>query len=334
LEKTKNEDYKSFLVALLLAVAACGLFPFYPVFAVFVPFVFACLFIFGGYLKGSVGIVFCLLAAYAIDPVSCTVLAVAFIPPAAAAGYAVRTRLRFRSSVIAASTAALCGAALLIGILWLVTQQGPADYLAEAFGRSLAALGDETVKAFYQIFRYSDVLTGTVTQSALQAASAADALNVMQAMVKDIINLVIVSYIIIYALAIGLLLVVIARAFAIKRGLRVSGVPAFSEFSLPKRFWLAYMASVLVAYFGADFGLPGFDNVLLTIHSVYSFVFIIQGLVFLDFLYKKRSMGKGSRVTLHILIGLLAASLLMIVGLIENLFGLRKRLVEKGGTAS
>ena len=185
--------------------------------------------------------------------------------------------------------------------------------------------------------RYSDLLTGAVTQAALDAASRADAIAFIVEQFREMMNVTLVSLIGTYALLMGLIGYLIPRSVLKKRKAQVIPIPSFSLYALPNRFWLAFILSYLFAVIGRSFGWPGFDILEVTIYVLYALVLTVQGLSFLDYIYKRRNMGTAARVALHALalvissLASLVGSLLMWVGLFENMAKLRKRLESKGG---
>ena len=106
-------------------------------------------------------------------------------------------------------------------------------------------------------------------------------------------------------------------------------IPAFSEYELPNRFWLAYIISNLFAAIGASSGWQSFDVLEVTIYYAYAVILVAQGLSFLDFLYKTRNMRPGVRVILHVFATLILSSILVWIGLFENVLGMRKRISER-----
>lgn len=318
-------------MALLIAAGAVLAVQAFPLVVAAVPLALAYALARGGYLQGGLVIALCLLVAYLQSPMLCALLAAACVPPAVAAGYVIRKRLRFFHSVQAVSAAALSGLVLCAGALWLISGQAPLDYATAFIGRLLSAAGDEAVLYFYQMLKSADVLMGYATASAVNGISAQAAAVAIQEMFRQYINLYLVSFMANVALLTGLLCVTVPRAIAKKRGMRVGTVPAFSDMALPRRFWLAYILSYLAAIIGASSGWPGFDMAEVTIHSIYSFVLTIQGLCFLDFVYKRRGMGVAGRNALHVVAFLIGGFILVFVGLIENIMGLRARMQQKGG---
>jgi uncharacterized protein YybS (DUF2232 family) len=114
----------------------------------------------------------------------------------------------------------------------------------------------------------------------------------------------------------------------------VIAIPPFANFSLPRRFWLAFVLSYLFAVVGESLGWPGFEILEVTVLSIYGLVLSVQGLAFLDFLYQRNKMGKGVRVVLHalgLIISSMLGNLLMWLGLFENIANLRVRMDTKGG---
>ena len=70
-------------------------------------------------------------------------------------------------------------------------------------------------------------------------------------------------------------------------------IPPFAEFSLPRRFWLAFALSYLFAIIGSSYGWPGFAILEVTVLSIYGLVLSVQGWRFWT-LYQRNKMGKAS----------------------------------------
>ncbi len=333
MDKIKRDGYKNAGLGFLIAEVLLLLSLFFPPAAIMVPFVLSYTIAMCGTM-GGIAAVLCFAAGALLHPAYIALLAAAFLPVSFAAGIVIRKRLRMRHSVIFTSGAALAGVAAAIGVLWLFTQKNPIDYAADTMGHVLNTLGGPFVKMFYQVTRYIDILTGAVTQAAVDATSASEAIIKMQEMVREFLNYSLVSYIIVFSLLMGLLSYVIPRAIAKKRHADVVPVPAFSDMCLPPRVWLAFLISYLFAVVGESYGWASFDILKLTIYNAYGIVFIVQGLSFLDYIYKKQHLGTGVRVLLHAVIVLLLGSsfVLIIVGMFENISNLRKRLDTEGGT--
>lgn len=331
MDRIRKDDHKiavfGFLAAAALLLLSGWFFP-----AVFlVPFVLCAVVAVSG-AAGFASAVLSFAGIALLRPVYAALLAAMFLPLCAAAGFVIRKRVRMRDSVLIVGGAAIAGAAGAIGILWLITGLGPIDYTVTGMGQTLHALDDATVSLLYQSLRFGDLLTGATTQAALLATPVDQAISAIQQIYKDFLNVNLVSFIALYALLAGLLCFVIPRAYAKKRGLGVVTVPSFGGLTLPPRFWLAFVLSYLFAMIGESYGWASFDILKVTLLNAYGFVFIIQGLSFLDYLYKKRGLGKGVRVLLHVVVTLLVGYILMFVGLFENITNLRKRMDMEGGT--
>jgi len=343
LDRTKNEDYKSVLVSSLIAIALLAALlglpalksPDFLVLAMLVlPPLFAFAVASGGYVLGAVAMALCFAVGCVLYTRFAVILAAVCIPFAFAAGYAVRKKLRLRHSVIASGAAALAGVLLGVGALWLMTGQLPVDFFANQQERFLSNLSDFEVLGYYQLVRIPDLLRGAVTQAALDSASRADAIAYLVSVSREALNYSLVGMIGCYALLMGLAGYLIPRALRKKLGGDVTAIPPFADFSLPRRFWLAFALSYLFAITGESLNWPGFAILEVTVLSIYGLVLSVQGLAFLDFLYRRYKMGKAARVVLHaiaLIISPVLGSLLMWLGLFENIANLRVRMNTKGG---
>lgn len=343
MDRTKKEDYKSvfvsFLIAMALLAALLGLpalkgLDFLILALLVLPPLFAFAVASGGYATGALAMVLCFAVGYVLDNRLAAILAAVCIPFAFAAGYAIRNKLRLRYSVMVSGAAALTGVMLGVGVLWLLTGQLPLDFLTNQLQGSFSSLPDAEVVSLYQLTRIPDLLTGAVTQAALDATSRVDAIAYLVGLFREAINYNLVALIGCYSLLLGLAGYLIPRALRKRFGHDVITIPSFSRFSLPKRFWLAFVLSYLFAVIGVIDGWPGFAILEVTVLSIYGLVLSVQGLAFLDFLYQRYKMGRGVRVVLHALAVIISAvlgNLLMWIGLMENIANLRVRMDTKGG---
>jgi hypothetical protein len=346
LDRTKSEDYKSVFVSFLIAMALLLPLLGFPALkssdlmilaALVLPPLFGYAVASGGYAVGALAMALCFVSGYALDSRLAVILAAVCVPFAFVSGYVIRKQVRFRHSVMATSAAALTGILLGVGALWLITKQLPIDFFASQLNSSFSALTDADVSGIYQLLRTPDLVTGAITQSALDATSRADAIVYLVNLFKEQLNYRLVGLIGSYALLLGLVGYVIPRALRKRFGTHVIAIPPFSDFKLPERFWLAFFLSYLFSVIGEGFGWSNFAILEVTVLSIYGLVLSVQGLSFLDFLYKRRKMGKAARIVLHVaafILSSLLGNLLMWVGLLDNMASLRTRLDTKGGTVS
>ena len=327
--KVKKEEYKSALFIYLITVGLLYLALSMPFLAIVIPFmlvyaVVRC----GFYLGGAVSVVS--FATFLIVNVTVSfIFAGAFLPVVFAVAYMIIKKKRFRDSAIVSSAAALVGALLAIGMLQLFTGMSVIDFFVGHVGNTLSAMDDTDVKVFYQTVRYADIITGAVRQDVVEATSAVQAIVIILDMLRETLNQILITVIVVYSLLAGFLYYIIPRAAAKSQKIDVISIPAFSEYELPNKFWLAYIISNLFATIGASYGWQSFDVLEVTIYYAYAVILVAQGLSFLDFLYKTRRMRPGVRVILHIFATLILSGILVWIGLFENVLGMRKRISER-----
>ncbi len=332
MDRTKKDGYKNVAATFLIAAALILISTYFPLAAVVAAFVLT----YAVAMWGTLGIVLAAISfavGCLLDLKVAAFLATAFLPVALAAGIVIKKKLRMRHSVMITSGAALAGSVGAFGVLWLFTGLSPIDYMVSLTAHVLGTLNGGLVQLVYQYTRFWDMVTGAITQAAVFSTPASEAIPVILERLRDFLNLNLVNAVLSFALMIGLLIFVITRVF-VKKKRKVASVPPFSALALPPKFWLAYLLSYLFAFAGISFGWPSFEIVAITISGVYGFVFIVQALSFLDYLYKRRKMQTAVRVLLHVVVALLIGNLLIWVGLFENMAGLRKRLDTEGGIVS
>ena len=330
MDRIKKDDYSAAAVVFFLAAVLILMSMYLPIVAVAAVFVL-------GYavaMWGPVGIVITVMSFAAgclLDVKLTAFLAAAFIPTALAAGLTVKKQLRMRTGVQITAGAALIGLSAALCVLWLFTGLGPIDYIVSSFGVFLNTLGGGAVKLLYQSVRLIDIVMGSVSQAAVYAAPVSEAVAFMQDTLREALNYFLVGGMLCFTLLMGLLGFVITRAF-VKKKRSVVAIASFDTWSLPPKFWLAYLLSYLFAIAGVSADWPSFEVAAQTIADVYGFVFTVQALSLLDYFYKKKKMTTAVRVLLHVVITLFLGFVLVWVGLFENMASLRKRMDNQGGT--
>ena len=344
LDKTKTKKLSTSLVCFFIFFALLsmiGYLPeseigsamallYLPVFIAALPLLLVYVYVACGYYYGTAVTVIGFGAAELIGVSVSLYLAAAFIPLVLTASYTIVSHKRFRKSFIYSGIAALAGAALVFLMVNVMSGMSVVEYSAQMLGQKLSVLSDEEVTFVYSAARYTDILSGAVTQTAIDATPAADAILKMQEILKQQLNISIVYIMIIYSMAAGYLAYIVPRAVAKKQGRFVAAIPKFMDYELPKRFWLGAIILTAAAFIGNSYDLRGFDILLFTVFNVFVFVFMIQGLGLVLFFLDKQKIGKGVKVLLIALsLVFLSTIALPLIGLFENVFGLRQR-INKG----
>ncbi len=298
-----------------------------PVFIAALPLLLVYVYVSCGYYYGTAVTVIGFGAAELIGVSVSIYLAAAFIPLVLTASYTIVSHKRFRTSVILSGIAALAGAALVFLMVNVESGMSVVDYSAEMLGQKLSTLTDEEVTFVYSAARYTDLLSGAVTQTAIDATPTADAILKMQEILKQQLNISIVYIMIIYSMGAGYLAYIIPRAVTKKQGRFVAPIPKFMDYELPKRFWLGAIILTAAAFIGDTYDVRGFDILLFTVFNVFIFVFMVQGLGLLMFFLDKQNVSKGLKVLLIAVSLLFLSSIaLPLIGLFENAFGFRQRI--------
>lgn len=330
MDRIKEKDISGLLLWVVVAAGLAALSARVALLALAIPLAIAYMIARFGASGGAAGIA-AISAAAVFSPGAAAAFAAAFVPVSVTAGVAIRQKKRFQNSVIAASVAALAGIVLCTGLLWLLKGLSPADYAVQQADALFTQLGDADVSFAYQSMRYSDMASGAVTQQAVLSTPRIQAIAFMLNALREAVNYVLVPAILVYSLLMGLVCYLAPRRAAMRRGIPVKAIPDFSNYAVPKRFWIAFLVSYLCAMLGDSLGLAPFGMLEPSVMAVYGFVFIVQALSFADFMYKARGMGKGMRTAMHTITVLLLGGYLMWVGIFENIVQFRNRMQEKGG---
>ena len=201
--KVKKEEYKSALLIYLITVGLLYLALSMPFLAIVIPFILVYAVVrCGFYLGGAVSVVSFATFLIVNVTVAC-IFAAAFLPVVFAVAYMIIKKKRFRDSAIISSAAALVGALLAIGVLQLFTGMSVIDFFVGHVGNTLSAMDDTDVKVFYQTVRYSDIITGAVRQDVVEATSAAQAIEIILDMLRETLNQILITVILVYSLLAG-----------------------------------------------------------------------------------------------------------------------------------
>ncbi len=343
LDKTKTKKLGTALICLFIFFALLsmiGYLPgmelgssmsllYLPVFIAALPLLLVYVYVTCGYYYGTAVTIIGFGAAEIVGISAALYLAAAFVPLVLTASYTIVSHKRFKTSIILSGIAALAGAALVFWMVNLMSGMSVVDYSAAMLGQKLSTLSEEEVTFVYNAARYTDILSGAVTQAAIEATPAADAILKMQEILKEQLNISIVYMMIVYSMGAGYLAYIVPRAVAKKQGRFFAPIPKFKDYELPKRFWLAAILLTAAAFIGSSYDIRGFDILMFTVFNVFVFVFLVQGFSLLMFFFDKQKINKGLRALLIVLaLVFLSTIALPLIGLFENIFGFRKRMKQ------
>ena len=329
MNRIKKEDYKYALISYLASLALLYFGLELPLTVVFVPMVLIFAIARCGFWMGGAAAVLAFATFSPFFPKEMLILAVVFLPVCLIAAYAIRAKKRFLHSVIYSGAAMIAGILLAMGMLIWLTGKQPVDFIVDYTSGNLQFLDDGQISSIYYTIRYPDIVSGAVTQEAVLSTSSADAIAKIQDILRETLNMILVASMAVFSMMAGLLYYIVPRAFAKKQKIDVAPIPAFSEFALPRRFWLAYLISYFGAAIGASLGWQSFDVLETTVDYAYSFAFVVQALSFIDFMYRRSNVKTGIRVALHILATVVFSGILVWIGLFENAAGLRRLIRER-----
>ena len=125
----------------------------------------------------------------------------------------------------------------------------------------------------------------------------------------------------------GLVVYLIVRAIAKAFGANVVKIPPFSEFFLPRHFGRYSVICYIIVAVGNNVGWRGFDFVFAIVSVLLGCIYYVQGLCFLDFMMKYKIKSAALRVLILAVITLILYQVFIFIGLFEQLFKFRKRIL-------
>lgn len=264
-------------------------------------------------------------ASYAVIYLICGAI-VSFV-----CGYAVIAGKSFYDSVLMCciAVAAALGAVMLF--IWTVKGESLIDAALSKTESALSAMPDDTLKFLY---RYTSAAAGggsvdltSITAESLSSVSKETALSGLMRYLTPSLTLMIPQLCSTGVLLSGLLYYIIPRAVLKKLKYRVSLIPPFSMWSLPKHFGMWSVVIYLVALIGYNAGGANFEIVYGIVYGAFNIIYTIQGLAFTDWLLLKKIESAPARIAILAVTWLLGSviELYMWLGLLEQLLKIRNR---------
>lgn len=246
-------------------------------------------------------------------------------------GYAVIAGKSFYDSALMCciASAAVLGAVMLF--IWIDKGQSLIDTALSKIEAMLSAMPDDTLKFLY---RYTSVAAGggsadlsSITAQSLSALSKETAVSGLMRYLTPSVTLTVPQLCSIGVLLSGLLYYVVPRAVLKKLKYRVSPIPPFSLWSLPKHFGIWSVVIYMVALIGYNAGGANFEIVYGIVYGAFYITYTIQGFAFVDWLLLKKISSVPARIAILAATWLLGSviELYMWLGLLEQLLKLRKR---------
>ena len=175
------------------------------------------------------------------------------------------------------------------------------------------------------LYGYS-MLTGNAD---IAQVTFAEALPVMKSYMAEQLGYMVPAFAAGIATVGGLIVYLIARAIAKKSGAGVAKIPPFTEFFLPRHFGRYSVLIFLIVYIGyrMNWGGNAFALPFHILAAILGCVYFIQGLCFLDFLMKLRIKSTVARILILFVISLIFIYIFIILGLFDQAFKVRKRII-------
>jgi len=250
-----------------------------------------------------------------------------FSPPLVAVSYALLQKKRTLAGVAVSTAAFAAGVGIVVAYVYFALKTDVISLISGYFENYVKA-NPGTARQMLYLFNLQDILTGVKDMNVFLAMPETQAQQAAVSEMRASLTAYLPGLLAEYTLLAGLLNYVVARAVLKKRGVAVSPIPAFSDFRLPKGFFVG-MAGVALVLLGAYLAnLPGFPAVRDAVVTAYMLVFLVSGLSLIDYLLKRRNVAAGARVAVLAVVTALFYSswALALMGLFESVLKLKDRL--------
>lgn len=257
-------------------------------------------------------------------------LLLVFLPGMILSGVAVRKKLPALKAMAFSCGGILLGLALLMLYIFFVYHTDVITYLAQTVWRS-AQTDANTGMWLYSFHQFQDVLSGRgavqtlftlPTQTEVQQFLA-DSKN-MEAMRTQLLA-VVPGLGVLFSYLTGLLQYLWPRYQVKKEGVEVARLATFDQWYLPKSLSIYFIITYVLAIAVQLLELEQFLTAAVVLYNVVAIPFTIQALSLLDYLLRFRIGSKGVRALVEVVVFLLLSNLLIIVGLFEQIFPIRRK---------
>ena len=215
--------------------------------------------------------------------------------------------------VLEGSLSAMTGVAALFLLYWIMTGETFFDTLNSALSR--ISVEDMNMNAY--------TLMGA-------KPLGADEMQLMLDNMKETTKLAIPGLLIIFCMIIAYVNYAVLSWALAKRVKRVSSLPPFRSFSLPKNSVIGSLVIYLLAYLTVDMGIIDQKLIMFNLEMLFTFVFSVQGLaVVFYFGYRKRI----PKLVVAVIAGIFyltwfGQTFLFFLGLVDVVFDIRKRFSQ------
>ena len=238
----------------------------------------------------------------------------------------------YEGIVLSALGCFIAMAALVLAI-YLITGEMIVDYLLGQFFASLEA-SPEAGQVLYGMM--SQDYAGMLTKSSEQIIQYFSEPS-QTAILQDALRLSIPVSMMTYTILGGIINYLIVWGILKKRGARVVHVPPFSRWALPKKIGIYALVLYILSLIPQVFQIEGLMLPGIVLGNTVELVFMTQGLAIVDFLLRRGIPATAPRVILLVLICVLGwmmvplvFTILMWLGLLDQLFHFRDRMISAG----
>lgn len=246
-----------------------------------------------------------------------------FLPVAAGISYCIK---RKKNMITTFMTGLILSSVLMITDLCLYIYIRGGELSESGMKVAFRPFTDEFVKyynSFVEIYKNMNPAKGGQTEAFLS-----EFLNVLGKALTASLAAIIISFLII----IVFIAILIAKRVLYKKGLDVSSLKRFRDFSLPKSASVLFLICLIGQLFANGFILTAVIN----LYSVLSLMFLISGLSFLSFMLNRAEINKLAIKV--IFISIIFACMLPVgfstivsgAGVLDSLSDIRKRFLKKG----
>lgn len=311
-----------FLITVLLCVAA---FIFLPA-VVFIPVPMIFIAVRRGFFYGFLPLALSIaLGWWLFGMAAAAVFAAMFVPVVLIVFYALQKKVRSFEGVVFSVGAYALGLALVIAFFYFVYKTDAITYIMNGLKGFMQA-NTGSAHEFLLILNLEDLFAGAKSMSAIMAIPEAEAINAAAECIRAFIQNAAPMLLSAYSVGGGLVCYVVTRAFLKKKSVSVAPIPAFSSFRLPKGFFMGMVIVAVLFVLGSVLNVPNFNAAFQVCFTAYIIVFIVAGLSLTDFFLRRRNMGKGGRIAILIIVGLLFSFILIWMGIIDMLFKIKERI--------
>ncbi len=285
-----------------------------------------------GYLAGVAFFILCGATTFPLNEEMALVMLGVNLLPVVVGWYLIIQKRRAWESLVFSCGVLLVVAGAAVALLSKIAEGNVAQYLADLLLKR-AQYDPATAATLFTMLISNDMASGVLSaQQAYELMYTADIWQYISAqsniiLLKRMIESLLPALIVYYIVYGGICKYFLSRLMVKKAGREVVKVPPIEAWRMPKQHGVYMVLTLAIGYLVMLTGNTALYTPAQMLFSIATIAFEIEGMSVVTYFLMLKIRSRLGRVAIAIVISLLAPGLMTAIGLIEQLFGIRKRFI-------